>query len=133
MNADQLLSFVTVVQKNSFTRAAAKLGVSQPTVTARVKSLEKELGCRLLERLPNEIRLSDAGTELLPIAQQILRLVALANAVTGEDGEIRGRVAMGASALVTTTRLLPLIEYVWHRYPDLELLLVEPGCDDALE
>ncbi len=82
--------------------------------------------------LPNEIRLSDAGTELLPIAQQILRLVAMATAVAGEDGEVRGRVAMGASDLVTTTRLLPLVEYVWHRYRDLELL-VETGCDDAIE
>lgn len=133
MNADQLLSFVTVVQKNSFTRAAAKLGVSQPTVTARVKSLEKELGCRLLDRLPSEIRLSDAGAELLPIAQQILRLVALANAVASEDGDPRGKVAIGASDLVTTTRLLPLVEYVCRRYTDLELLLLETGSADAIQ
>jgi DNA-binding transcriptional LysR family regulator len=102
-------------------------------VTARVKSLEKELGCRLLDRLPSEIRLSDAGAELLPIAQQILRLVALANAVAREDGDPRGKVTMGASDLVTTTRLLPLVEYVCRRYTDLELLLLETGSADAIE
>jgi DNA-binding transcriptional LysR family regulator len=133
LNADQLLSFVTVVERNSFTRAAAKLGVTQPTVTARVKSLEKELGCRLLDRLPSEIRLSNAGAELLPIAQQILRLVALANTVTSEDGDPRGRVIMGVGDFVTTTRLLPLVEYVYRRYSDLELVLVEMGCTDAVE
>lgn len=133
MNADQLLSFVTVVQKNSFTRAAALLNVTQPTVTARVKALERELGCRLLERLPTEIRLSDAGAELLPIAQQILRLVALAESVIGDDGTPQGRVTMGASDLVTTTRLLPLVEYVYRRYSDLELSLLETDCANAIE
>src|SRR5262245_59289899 len=74
MNTHQLSTFVAVVEVGSFTRAAAHLGISQPTVTNRIKTLEQALGTPLLERLPTGVRPTGAGRELLPYAREIVAL-----------------------------------------------------------
>jgi DNA-binding transcriptional LysR family regulator len=65
----QMEYWVAAVEEGSFRRAARRMHVSQPSLSQQVRVLEAELGGKLLERLPNGIRLTPAGKEFLPHAR----------------------------------------------------------------
>ena len=122
MDAAQLQAFVTVVDLGSFTRAAARLCVSQPSVTTRIQALETEVGAKLLNRLYRSVSPTPAGLELLPLARDILRLTRLARSVAADDpAALRGRIALGSVESLMTFRLPPVIEHVYLNYPALEV------------
>src|SRR3954453_6531066 len=62
---DDLLAFIAVAQERSFTKAAAKLGVSQSALSHTVKELEERLGVRLLTRTTRSVSVTEAGDRLL--------------------------------------------------------------------
>ena len=74
MDFHQLRVFVEVARQKSFSRAAEKIFLTQPTVSAHIKSLEKEIGIPLLVRGQRELQLTDAGKVLFQYAQQLLNL-----------------------------------------------------------
>src|SRR5258706_12303888 len=69
MNLRQLQYFVAIADEGSFTRAAERLLVAQPSLSQQLKALEQELGGQLLERLPNGVRLTAAGKAFMPDAR----------------------------------------------------------------
>src|SRR5438477_996353 len=69
MNLRQLHYLLAIADEGSFTRAAEQLLVAQPSLSQQIKSLEKELGGPLLERLPKGVRLTAAGKAFLPDAR----------------------------------------------------------------
>ena len=82
----KLETFLTVVRERSFSKASAKLGISQPAVTQQIKFIEKYLGVKIIERKKNGIKLTNEGDELYKIAtrlekeihaseQEILRII----------------------------------------------------------
>ncbi|MZE81035.1 LysR family transcriptional regulator [Streptomyces xinghaiensis] len=121
MDVPQLDAFITVVEAGSFTRAAARLGLSQPTVTTRIKSLEVTLGTTLVDRLPSGVRPTPAGTDLLPYAREIVRLTGHARQAVGSGGQPHGRLDIGAVESLASYRLPPLVEYLFWRYPKLQV------------
>lgn len=127
-----LEAFVAIVDIGSFTRAAARLDISQSTVTTRIKMLEHSLGVALLERLPRGVRPTVAGMELVPYARQIIALSRRAHDATSSGGEPHGRVDVGTVECLTNHRLLPLIEYLYLRYPKVQLSLHSPQGSDAV-
>jgi DNA-binding transcriptional LysR family regulator len=132
MDARQLEAFIAVVEIGSFTRAAARLDLSQPTVTTRIKSLEQRLGTTLLERLPRGVKPTDAGLELIPYARQIVGLTARARQAVASGGQPHGRVEVGSVESLTNHRLLPLVEYLYRRYPDVQISMHAPRNGDAV-
>ena len=74
MELRQLRAFVTVATLGHFGQAATQLNLTQPALTQRVQALERELGVRLLDRNAREVRLTEAGTLLLPRAQKLVQL-----------------------------------------------------------
>ena len=74
MDFRNLITFIQVAELGSFTRAAEKLGYSQPTVSLQIKQLEKEIGVQLFERIGHTVSLTDAGRSALAYAQHICRL-----------------------------------------------------------
>jgi DNA-binding transcriptional LysR family regulator len=132
MNIRHLVAFIAVVDAGSFTRAAEALGCTQPTVTTRVKSLEQDLGSALLERLPTEVKLTQAGTALLPYARDIITLADEAQAAVSSGTEVAGRLDICAVESVTTYRLLPLVEYMSRRYPTLRIAMRGSACDEVI-
>ncbi|KAB2372513.1 LysR family transcriptional regulator [Actinomadura montaniterrae] len=85
MELRELASFLAVVEEGQFARAAARLFLSPPAVTAHVQRLERELGVRLLERSP--LRLTEAGERFVPHARAALAAV---DAATGAVADLRG-------------------------------------------
>jgi len=67
----KLETFLTVARERSFSKASAKLGISQPAVTQQIKFIEKYLACKIIERKKNGIRLTNEGDELYKIATKL--------------------------------------------------------------
>ncbi|MGO4634314.1 LysR family transcriptional regulator [Streptomyces sp. 2RAF24] len=125
-----LVTFEKVATVLSFTRAAAELAYAQSSVTAQVRALESSLGTELFERLGSRIRLTEAGTRLLPYARQIIELAEEARAAVTATDEPAGTIAVGTMESLTSYRLPPLLELFHHRYPKVRLTL-RPTLGDA--
>jgi DNA-binding transcriptional LysR family regulator len=126
MNLRQLACFVAIVEEGSFTRAAGRVGITQPSLSQHVRSLEEELGGAVLERLPRGVALTPAGRTLLPEARAALRAV--------ERGRRGARAALAlesgdleiATVLSMAVGLLPRYIRLWHeRHPDVGIRLQE--------
>lgn len=122
MDIQELEAFWWISQTGSFNRAAERLYLTQPSVTARIQALEKELGQPLFERKPRGVRLTDAGRALLPHAERVLQDIRKARqAVVDLMSATGGTLALGC-ALTTSTYTLPQILDVYKRtYPQVEI------------
>ena len=72
MEIRHLRYFIAVAEELNFTRAARRLGVAQPALSARISRMERRLGRKLVERSTRSVQLTDAGLELLARAKPIL-------------------------------------------------------------
>ena len=107
MEINQLETFLAVISYGGFHRAAGPLRVSQPAVSARIRSLEDSLGVTLFERVRSHLHLSPAGKALRPHAEQLLRTIALARQAVHELQPAAGGVLRIAAALSICTYFLP--------------------------
>ncbi|MGP4016445.1 LysR family transcriptional regulator [Saccharopolyspora sp. 5N708] len=125
MELRQLKYFVTVAEEANFTRAAAKLHVAQPGVSAQIRRLERELGQELLDRSGRSVQLTEVGAAVLPYARAALAAVTGARLAVDElTGLLRGHVAVGT---VTSHHIdLPELLAEFHEaHPDVEITLAE--------
>lgn len=124
MELYQLRSFVTVAALGHVTRAAERLHVSQPAVSAQLKALEDELGVSLFERTRGGVTLTSVGERLLPRAEAVL---AAAQALRDEAGtfatDIAGTLRLGTVADAALTRLGELLSASVERHGGLKLEL----------
>jgi DNA-binding transcriptional LysR family regulator len=130
----QVRSFVAVAEHGHLTRAADKLNVSQPAVSAQIKSLEEELGVALFERKPNGMVLTDAGKRLLVTAQSLLAAAqALRSEAQAISGGVAGVVRMGTLSDPRVIRVGELINAAVERYPLLEIQFHHEVTGSAFE
>jgi DNA-binding transcriptional LysR family regulator len=110
MDTRQLAAFCAVVDRKSFSLAAEQLGVTQPAVSLQIRSLEKRLGQRLLDRSGRRVEPTEAGQRLYRSAQRLLAIEEqLLEEVAGEgDGDLKGRLEIGCSTGPGAT-VLPLL------------------------
>ncbi|MEU6484246.1 LysR family transcriptional regulator [Streptomyces sp. NPDC046887] len=116
MNIKHLTAFLAVAESASFTQAAHRLGLTQPTVTARIKTLEESVGTLLFQRTGIGARLTPAGLRLHGYATRIVRLSEFARQEMADDAD-RSPLTVGSAEGLTTFRLLPLIEHMHLRHP----------------
>lgn len=96
MELRQFEYFVAVAEEANFTRAAERVHVAQPAVSAQIRHLERELGQQLFDRSRRAVRLTAAGDAVLPHARAALAAVAAARTAVEELGElVRGSVVVG--------------------------------------
>jgi len=128
----QQLRYVDAVRaERSFTRAAARLHVAQPSVSAAVRALERELGAPLFHRDSGAVTPTAAGDVFLPWARQVLADVERGRVEVRELlGLRRGRLALGATPSLTTALLPPVLAAFHARWPDIALTLREAGSRD---
>lgn len=129
-----LAAFVTVARERSFTRAAAKLGVTQSSLSHTVRRLESRLGLRLLARTTRSVAPTDAGERLLrtlrPAFEEIdAELAALSELRDKPAGSIR----ITTSRHAAETILWPVLKKLLLDYPDVKVeVVVDPGLADVV-
>src|ERR671928_1699346 len=121
-NFDDLLAFLTIARERSFTKAAAKLGVSQSALSHTIRGLEARLGLRLLTRTTRSVAPTEAGERLLrtvgPRFDEIeAELAALSELREKPAGTIRITATENAANVV----LLPALARLLPDYPDIKV------------
>jgi len=126
MEIHQLRYFVAVAEEGSFSRAAARVRVAQPSLSQQIRKLEAEVGQPLFDRLPRSVVLTEAGRCLIDYARQILASIGDARRCIDEfKGEIAGRVAVGAIPTIAPYVLPELVVTFQNHYPQVTLEIVE--------
>lgn len=123
MNLKSLRAFTTILDQRSFQDAAAVLNTVQSNMTAHVRKLEAELGCKLIER-SGTIRVTPDGARLERKAREILRLHDLAVADLRHQGKIAGALRIGAMETTAARRLPPVLLRLGQKCPELRLSLI---------
>src|SRR5580700_7254521 len=123
MELRHLRYFVAVAEELNFTRAAERLGISQPPLSLQIRQLEKELGTPLFHRRSRSVELTDAGRLLLEEARVILKQVETAKSgVRRRARGETGRIVVGSAGATYFHPVIPeiILEYRM-RYPDIVL------------
>ena len=109
--------FVAVADHRHFGRAAAALRVAQPSLSRQIRRLEQQIGVRLLERSPQNTRLTEAGEVFLPRAKALLRSAAQATA-QARDAAQPGRITIGYTTGMIVTRAMRALR---REHPDADV------------
>jgi LysR family hydrogen peroxide-inducible transcriptional activator len=130
MEIHQLRYFVAVAEEGSFSRAAEREHVSQPSLSQQIQKLEAELNQQLFDRLPRAVVLTEAGRTLLEYARQILTGIADARrSVAALEDEVAGRLSVGAIPSIAVYVLPRLIVGFQRSYPKVTFELFEDTTD----
>ena len=127
-------AFVEVARRGSVTRAAEALFVTQPALTARLQSLERELGVRLFVRSGRGVRLTEHGQAYLPYAEQAYEALADGRRLLGElDRGGAGQLVIGAAPAVSTYVLPSILERFHAAHPRVQLSVRTGHSEEVLE
>ncbi|GAB4071576.1 LysR family transcriptional regulator [Ancylobacter sonchi] len=119
--------FIAVAEERNFTRAAARLGIGQPPLSAQIKDLEAEIGTQLFHRVAHGAELTEAGEAFLAAVKPLPEEAAAAirAARRAARGEI-GQLSVGLTGTAALNPLFPAVIRSFRRsYPDVELRIVE--------
>lgn len=131
MRLTQLRSFHAVATAGSFTRAAASLHVSQPTVTTQVRQLEELYKAELFHRTGRRVRPTEIGERLLQLSRQIFGLESEAVQLLRDAGELRsGHLRVAAVGPSHVTKMLVAFN---QRYPGIKVSVSTGNSQDVLD
>jgi len=133
-NLNDLLAFIAVGQERSFTRAAAKLGVSQSALSHTMRSLEERLGVRLLTRTTRSVAATEAGERLLRSIGPLFEEIEAELAALGELREKpAGTIRITATEYAADEILLPKLAQLLPAYPDIKVeIVIDYGLTDIV-
>src|SRR5437016_1424150 len=131
---DDLLAFLAVGQERSFTRAAAKLGVSQSALSHTVRGLEERLGLRLLTRTTRSVSPTEAGERLLhTIGPRFEEIEAELTALSELRQKPAGTIRITATDYAADTILWPKFTKLLRQYPDIKVeIIIDYGLTDIV-
>jgi DNA-binding transcriptional LysR family regulator len=130
----QIEAFLEVARRQNLSRAAEALFVSQPTLTARLQSLEAALGEQLFIRTRRGMRLTEAGDAFLPYAEHALRALADGRERLGELRRgVAGRLVLGAPPTVSTYTLPALLARFSAAHPGVRLAVKTGTSEEILD
>jgi LysR family transcriptional regulator, hydrogen peroxide-inducible genes activator len=134
MELHQLRYFMAVVREGTFTKAAQRLFIAQPSLSEQIRKLETELGSPLFQRLGRTLALTSAGEAFLPHAERVVLEVEQARARVEEvRGLRRGRLSIGVLS-TAAARLLPrFLAELRDEHPGVEVVLREGDVSADLE
>lgn len=134
MDIQQLRYFIAVAQELHFNRAAAKMHVTQPTLSQQIQKLEKELGAPLLERSPQSTRLTAAGKKFLPHALSVLDQLQKGVQELREDADaVSGTVRVGVIPTIGPYLMPEMIIRLGKTAPRVRMELHEETTSVLLE
>lgn len=124
-NYNDLVAFLAVARERSFTRAAAKLGVSQSALSHTVRGLEERLGLRLLTRTTRSVSATEAGQQLIDSLSPSFEQIESAIAAVGElRDRPSGTIRITTSAHAARHRLWPVLSALLEAHPDIKAEVV---------
>jgi DNA-binding transcriptional LysR family regulator len=131
---DDLLAFVAVGREKSFTKAAAKLGVSQSALSHTLRALEARLGVRLLTRTTRSVAPTDAGERLLhTLGPRFEEIEAELAALSELRDKPAGTIRLTTTDYAADTVLWPKLEKFLRRYPDIKVeIIIDYGLTDIV-
>ena len=134
MNLKQLEAFVCVADKKSFSKAARELYLTQPTISAHISSLEKELDARLFIRNTKEVSLSEDGTILYSYAKQMIDLEdQIAACFCGERQSDVRKITIAASTIPAQYILPGILARFIEKYPKEQFKVIETDSSKVIE
>src|SRR5215471_18774707 len=126
MEIHQLRYFCSVAETGSFTRAAEREQIAQPSLSQQIIKLEEELGVRLFDRLGRSVRLTEPGQIFLPRARAILNeLRAAKEEVTDKQSSLAGPVSVGVIPTIAPYFLPSRINSFCRKYPEASITVFE--------
>jgi DNA-binding transcriptional LysR family regulator len=126
-------AFLLAVETGSFTQAAQRLGVTQPSFTALIRDLEAVLDVRLFERTTRRIALTAAGQEfLLRIRRPLADIEEAYRSIQDLTAARRGLIVLGALPSTALTLIPPALGLLRQAYPALQVRVVEAHNDELL-
>jgi DNA-binding transcriptional LysR family regulator len=133
-NLNDLVAFMTVARERSFTKAAAKLGISQSSLSHLIRDLEARLGLRLLTRTTRSVSPTDAGERLLgtvgPRLDEVEKELGYLQDLRGQP---RGAIRISSTDYATDTILWPRLMPFLRQYPDISVeLITDYGLTDIV-
>src|SRR5579871_5584462 len=128
MELRHLRYFVAVAEELNFTRAAARLGTAQPSLSQQIIQLEKHVGTSLLARTKRKVRLTPAGRVFFREAQDILARAERARTLAADAGRGRAReLSIGMMPAAETTILPKLMPLLARKLPTIRIALHSLG------
>ncbi len=122
MTEDQLLAFLTVARHRSLSRAAAELDLGQPTISDRLRSLERELGATLVQRQGRGVALTSEGEAFLSYAQRTLEVLKQGKeTVRAAHAGSGGRVSIAVTVTAGAYLFAPALVAFQREHPDIEV------------
>lgn len=134
MDLGQIEAFVQVAQHRSFSKAADALFLTQPSVTARIQSLERDLGEALFERNGRGVRLTEMGGTFLPFARRALKALQEGrDALEGMRNLDIGTLKLGSALTVSTYVLPKILKKYCAAYPGVEVSVHTGRSEQVLQ
>ena len=133
MELRSLTTFIQVAESGSFSKAAEKLGYSQPTVSVQIKQLEEELEVRLFDRIGHTVRLTDQGRDILAQAQQICHMCQELSQGTAPKREIKSVIRLAMADSLSSVLLKRGFAEFRRTHPNISIRLTTAGTRELLE
>jgi len=126
MEFHQLRYVCAIAETGSFSRAAERCHVAQPSLSQQVLKLEEDLGAKLFDRLGRSVRLTEAGRAFLPHARSILhQMEAARTGVEDKRTDVRGSVTVGVIPTIAPYLMPQSVAAFSKKYPDAKLRILE--------
>jgi LysR family transcriptional regulator, hydrogen peroxide-inducible genes activator len=134
MEFHQLRYVCAIAETGSFSRAAERCQVAQPSLSQQVLKLEEDLGTKLFDRLGRSVRLTEAGRAFLPHARSILSQMETARSSAAEkSADVRGSVAVGVIPTIAPYLMPRYTTSFAKKYPEAKLRIVEETTPTLVE
>ena len=130
MDVKNLITFIHVAERNSFTKAARALGYSQSTVSFQIKQLESELNAQLFERINHTIALTERGRDVLKYAHQISKLTQELEQGMQAEQEVSGHFRLAVPDSLCDSLLEEGFAEFRSRYPGITLKIIATGTEE---
>ncbi|WP_179032263.1 LysR family transcriptional regulator [Paenibacillus kribbensis] len=133
MNIENMEAFVYVNHYGSFNKAAEALFLSQPSVTARIQTLERELECKLFDRQSKQTVLTEDGRKFLPYAEQMLQVLQKGKQKLQQRKKAPQQIRIGCTISVSNYIIPEILKQLRARYPEINYKIVTATTDQLVQ